>query len=69
MSIRNKLVIVMVAFLAPFIFASTATAQAGAACSGTVCGLGGQIRGQIGDGLPLPISIAPAQGGSGPATA
>jgi len=67
MSLRNKLVIVMVAFLAPFIFASTATAQAGAACSGTVCGLGGQIRGQIGDGLPLPISIAPAGGGSGAA--
>ena len=67
MSIRNKLAIALVAFLAPFVFASTATAQAGAACSGTTCGLGGQIRGQIGDGLPLPISIAPAQGGSGPA--
>jgi hypothetical protein len=67
MSIRNKLAIALVAFLAPFVFASTATAQAGLACSGTTCGLGGQIRGQIGDGLPLPISIAPAQGGSGPA--
>ncbi len=66
MSIRNKLAIALGAFLAPFVFASTATAQAGLACSGTTCGLGGQIRGQIGDGLPLPISIAPAQGGSGP---
>jgi hypothetical protein len=65
MSIRNKLAIALVAFLAPFVFASTATAQAGAACSGTTCGLGGQIRGQIGDGLALPISIAPAGGGSG----
>jgi len=60
MTIRNKLAIALVAFLAPMVFASTAAAQAGAACSGTVCGLGGQIRGQIGDGLPLPISIAPA---------
>ncbi len=65
MSIRNKLAITMVAFLAPIVFASTASAQAGVACAGTSCGLGGQIRGQIGDGLPLPISIAPAQGGSG----
>jgi hypothetical protein len=67
MSIRNKLAIAMVAFLAPMVFASTAAAQAGAACGATSCGLGGQIRGQIGDGLPLPISIAPAQGGSGSA--
>ena len=65
MSFRNMLAISMAAFLAPMMIASTASAQAGAACSGTSCGLGGQIRGQIGDGLPLPISFAPAQGGSG----
>ena len=52
-------------FLLSIVMAGTASAQAGAPCSGTSCGLGGQIRGQIGDGLPLPISIAPAQGGSG----
>lgn len=65
MSLRNKLAIVMVAFLSPILFASTASAQAGLACSGTSCGLGGQIRGQVGDGVPNPISLAPAQGGSG----
>jgi hypothetical protein len=48
-------------------FASTGSAQpsgAGDACVGTACGLGGQIRGQIGEGLPLPISIAPARTGA-----
>ncbi|HEB91069.1 MAG TPA: hypothetical protein ENI85_15955, partial [Deltaproteobacteria bacterium] len=54
----------MATFLLPLAFATTASAQAGVACSGTTCGLGGQIRGQIGDGLPLPISIAPAQTGA-----
>lgn len=63
MTIRNKLAIALVAFLAPMVFASTASAAAGTLCSGTTCGLGGQIRGQIGDGLPLPISIAPARTG------
>jgi hypothetical protein len=50
---------VLTMFLVPMAYSSTASAQAGLACSGTVCGLGGQARGQIGDGLPLPISIAP----------
>jgi len=53
-------------FLVPMAFASTGSAQpagAGDACVGTVCGLGGQLRAQIGEGLPLPISIAPAQTG------
>ena len=63
MTIRNRLAIALVVFLAPMVFASTAYAQAGLACAGTSCGLGGQIRGQIGDGLPLPISIAPARTG------
>jgi hypothetical protein len=44
-------------------FAGSASAQAGKACSGTLCGLGGQIRGQIGEGLPLPISVAPGYTG------
>ncbi len=65
MSSYSRLAILMAAFLAPAILAGTASAQAGAACSGTSCGLGGQIRGQIGSGLPLPISVAPAQGGVG----
>ncbi|MCZ6538335.1 MAG: hypothetical protein O6922_00720 [Chloroflexi bacterium] len=64
MSIRKRLAIALMTFLVPVAFAGTASAQAGAACSGTICGLGGQIRGQIGDGLPLPISIAPARTGA-----
>jgi hypothetical protein len=59
MSIRKRLAIALTLFLVPMAYSSTASAQAGLACSGTVCGLGGQARGQIGDGLPLPISIAP----------
>ena len=59
MSIRKRLAIALSMFLVPMAYSSTASAQAGLACSGTVCGLGGQARGQIGDGLPLPISIAP----------
>jgi hypothetical protein len=46
-------------FLMPLVYSTTASAQAGAACVGTTCGLGGQARGQIGAGLPLPISFAP----------
>jgi len=42
----------------------SADAAAGDACAGDTCGLGGQIRNQIGDGLPLPISIAPARTGA-----
>jgi len=63
MAIRIKLAITLLTFLAAMAFTGTASAQAGLACSGTVCGLGGQIRGQIGDGLPLPISIAPGYTG------
>jgi hypothetical protein len=59
MSIRKKLAIALVMFLVPMAYSGTASADAGVACSGTTCGLGGQSRGQIGDGLPLPISIAP----------
>ena len=63
MSIRKKLAIALMMFLVPMAYTSTASAQSGAgdACVGTQCGLGGQGRGQIGDGLPLPISIAPYQ--------
>jgi hypothetical protein len=62
------MLIAAIGILTATVFASQAIAQAGTACDSgvsNVCGLGGQIRGQIGDGLPLPISIAPAQGGSG----
>jgi hypothetical protein len=45
------------------VIASTAYATAGDPCVGDTCSLGGQIRGQIGDGLPLPISFAPARTG------
>jgi hypothetical protein len=65
MSLRNKLAIVMVTFLAPIFLVSMASAQAGSPCSGASCGLGGQIRQQVGDGVPVPISFAAAQGGSG----
>ena len=61
MSIRKKLTIALVMFLLPMSYSSTASADAGVACAGTTCGLGGQARAQIGDGLPLPISIAPYQ--------
>ena len=60
---RNTLALALMALLAPLIFVGSASAQAGLACLGTVCGLGGQIRKQIGRGLPLPISIAPARSG------
>jgi len=63
MTIRNKIAIAFMTFSVSMAFAGTASAQAGAACSGTTCGLGGQLRGQLGFGLPLPISIAPAQEG------
>ena len=60
----------MFGLMVPLLFASLASGQAGVACGGgglapTQCGLGGQIRGQIGDGLPLPISIARPYGASG----
>ena len=63
MTIQKRLAIALMTFLVPMAFASTASAQAGSACSGTVCGLGGQVRGQIGEGLPLPISFATARTG------
>ena len=65
MSLRKRWSIVLIALLAPMLLTSTAAAQAGAACSGTVCGLGGQIRHQINALLPLPISLAPGQEASG----
>jgi hypothetical protein len=59
MSIRKRSAIALMMFLVPMAYSSMASAQAGVACSGTTCGLGGQARGQIGAGLPLPISFAP----------
>jgi hypothetical protein len=61
MSIRKKLAIALTMFLMPLVYSTTASAQAGAACVGTTCGLGGQMRSQVGYGLPVPISIAPYQ--------
>ena len=71
MSIRLKLAITLLTFLAAMAFTTTASAQNGTACGSvaghigdnTFCGMGGQIRAQIGDGLPLPISIAPGYTG------
>jgi hypothetical protein len=45
------------------ITAITGSTTAGLPCSGTVCGLGGQIRSQIGEAIPFPISIVPGQTG------
>ncbi len=67
MSIQKRLAITLVTLLASVAFAGAAVAQAGAACGvpgALTCGLGGQIRGQIGDGLPLPISIGPGYTGA-----
>ena len=61
MSNRKRFAIALMMFLMPLVYSTTASAQAGASCVGTTCGLGGQMRHQIGDGLPLPISIAPYQ--------
>jgi hypothetical protein len=36
---------------------------ASAACVGSTCSLGGQLRAQVGNGLPLPISLNPARNG------
>ena len=68
--IRRLMITAAVGLLSATVVATQAMAQAGTGCGAgglapTECGLGGQLRGQIGDGLPLPISIAPAQGGSG----
>jgi hypothetical protein len=46
------------------IIASMALAGAASAgCVGSTCTLGGQLRGQIGNGLPIPISLNPAPDG------
>jgi hypothetical protein len=76
MTIRNRLAIALLTFLVSVVFAGIASAQAGDPCVGTSCGLGGQIRAQIGKGLPLPISVADERTGpfvditiqTGPAT-
>jgi hypothetical protein len=58
MSIRKRLVIGSLSFVASMALASAATA----ACTGSSCDLGGQLRAQIGNGLPIPITLAPAPG-------
>ncbi len=60
MPIRMKFMLGLVAFLSAMAFTVSASAQT---CTGATCPLGGQLRGQIGNGLPLPISLAP--GGTG----
>ncbi len=62
---RHLLAIATTIFLLQTVSATSASAEAGVACVGTVCGLGGQMRMQQGDGLPNPISIAAAQGVTG----
>jgi hypothetical protein len=59
MSIRNRLVVGLLSFLASIFLAGAASA----ACVGSTCSLGGQLRAQIGNGLPLPISLNPAMDG------
>ena len=59
MSIRNRLVIGLLSFLASAALAGAASA----ACVGSTCSLGGQLRAQVGNGLPLPISLNPAPDG------
>jgi hypothetical protein len=63
MSTRSRLAVTFATLLAPLIVTNTANAAAGDPCAGAICGLGGQIRAQIGDALPIPISIAPARTG------
>jgi hypothetical protein len=59
MSIRHKLVIGFLSVVASIALAGSATA----ACVGSTCSLGGQLRAQIGNGLPLPITFNPAPDG------
>jgi hypothetical protein len=59
MPIRNQFVLGGITLLASIAFASPSTA----ACVGSTCSLGGQLRAQAGDGLPIPISMAPAPNG------
>jgi hypothetical protein len=56
MSIRNKLVVGTLSIVASMALAGAASA----ACVGSTCSLGGQLRAQIGNGLPLPITLNPA---------
>ena len=65
MRARNLLAISTISFLATTLMVDSASSQAGSACSGTSCGLGGQIRYHIGGDRPLPIS---SSGAFGPAT-
>jgi hypothetical protein len=59
MSIRHRLLIGSLSVVASLALAGSATA----ACVGSTCSLGGQLRAQIGNGLPLPISLNPAPDG------
>jgi hypothetical protein len=57
--IRNRSSILAITWLLTTILAGTASA----ACVGSTCSLGGQLRAQAGDGLPIPISPNPAPDG------
>ena len=59
MSIRHKLVLGALSIVASMALAGAASA----ACVGSTCSLGGQLRAQIGNGLPIPISLNPAPDG------
>ena len=64
MAMRNRVTLALIILMASLTLAGAASAQAGLACSGNVCGLGGQIRHQDGrNGHPLPCSIASARTG------
>ena len=59
MSVRNRLVLCSLSIVASMALAGAASA----ACVGSTCSLGGQLRAQIGNGLPIPISLNPAPDG------
>jgi hypothetical protein len=59
MSFRNKLTVGALSIVVSMALAGAATA----ACVGSTCTLGGQLRAQIGNGLPIPISLNPAPEG------
>jgi len=59
MSIQKRLAVGTLAVVASMALAGAASA----ACVGSTCSLGGQLRAQIGNGLPLPITLNPAPSG------
>ena len=59
MSLRNRFILSAASLVASMALAGAASA----ACVGSTCSLGGQLRAQVGNGLPIPISLNPAPDG------